>query len=59
MAQSQPFPEPAKGVLQPPCPKCGLPMWLVNLSKVDLEHDLRTFECKVCEHTESAVVKFR
>ena len=57
MARSQQNPDPPNTDLQPPCPKCGNPMWLVNLSKVDRERDLRTFECKVCNHTESAVVK--
>ena len=32
---------------------------LVRLSKYDATHDLRTFECQVCEHTESTVVEFR
>jgi hypothetical protein len=35
------------------------PMWLIRISKYDPEHDLRTFECKVCEHSESTVVKFK
>jgi hypothetical protein len=31
-------------------------MWLVRLSAFDEGQDLRTFECQVCEHTESMVV---
>jgi len=34
-------------------------MWLVRLSSFDDDHDLRTFKCQVCEHTESVKVKFR
>jgi formate dehydrogenase maturation protein FdhE len=59
MAQSQPVPESPQSELQPPCPTCGVPMWLVRLSKFDGEQDLRTFKCQVCEHTESMVVKFK
>ena len=44
---------------QPPCPRCGMPMWLVRIAKFDATHDLRTFECKVCEHTENKVVEFK
>jgi hypothetical protein len=43
---------------QPPCPKCGVPMWLVRLSAFDEAHDLRTFKCQVCNDTESMAVKF-
>jgi hypothetical protein len=44
--------------LQPPCPKCRNPMWLVRLTKYDDKHDLRSFECKVCEHSENRIVRF-
>jgi len=44
---------------QPPCPKCGAPMWLVRMSAFDDTHDLRTFNCQVCEHTQSMAVKFK
>ena len=47
-----------EAALRPPCPKCGAPMWLMRLSAFDA-HDLRTFKCQVCEHTESMAVKFR
>ena len=49
---------PERG-LQPPCPTCGVPMWLIRLSKFDEDQDLRTFKCQVCERTESMVVKFK
>jgi hypothetical protein len=42
---------------QPPCPLCGQPMWLMRLSSVDSESDLRTFDCQVCDHTETNIVK--
>ena len=44
-------------MLQPLCPTCGVPMWLIRLSKFEADSDLRTFKCQVCEHTESTVVK--
>jgi hypothetical protein len=31
-------------------------MWLVRLSRIDDTHDLRAFECQVCERNESAVI---
>jgi hypothetical protein len=34
-------------------------MWLVRLSKFDDTNDLRTFECKVCGHTDSKVAVFK
>ena len=59
MAQSQSSSDETKSILQPPCPTCGAPMWLVRSYAIDAEHDLRTFKCQVCEHTESMKVKFR
>ena len=50
---------PKQPVLQPPCTKCGMPMWLVRLSKYDAAHELHTFECQVCEHSENRMVKFK
>jgi len=60
MAQpGNPIPEAPGVTFQPPCPTCGMPMWLTRLSKFDDAHDLRTFECKVCTHVESRVVDFK
>jgi len=59
MAQPISIPEKANTTFQPPCPKCGHPMWLVRLDPYDREHDERTFECNVCAHSQSEVVKFR
>ncbi len=59
MTQPNPVAEKAGVTFQPSCPKCGQPMWLVRLSRYDATHDLRSFECQVCEHTESNVVEFK
>jgi hypothetical protein len=59
MAQPNPLPEKPGVSFQRPCPKCGLPMWLVRLLPVDTQHDERTFECQVCERSENMIVKFR
>jgi hypothetical protein len=40
------------------CSVCGSPMWMTRISKYDNGHDLRTFECKVCDHSESLVIEF-
>ena len=58
MADSESIATSPKPELQPPCPTCGNPMWLVRLSQFDDHRDLRTFQCQVCEFIES-VVKFR
>jgi|KBSSwiStaDraftv2_1062776.scaffolds.fasta_scaffold5919682_1 hypothetical protein len=60
MAQpNHPAPEKPGVTFQPPCPTCGNPMWLMRLSKFNDTHDLRTFKCQVCMHTESNVVEFK
>jgi hypothetical protein len=59
MTQSQPVWDAPKTTLQPPRPTCGVPMWLVRLTPFKDDHDLRTFKCQVCDHTESRAVKFR
>jgi hypothetical protein len=41
------------------CPKCGSAMWLARVEPDKPDHDLRTFECPNCEHTETKVVKFK
>ena len=59
MGQQQSIPDSPKSELQPPCPTCGSPMWLVRLSKFDDASDLRTFKCQVCERIESTVAAFK
>jgi hypothetical protein len=59
MTQPNPISEKSGVTFQPPCPHCQLPMWLVRLEPHDGNHDLRTFECKVCDRTENLIVKFR
>ncbi len=42
---------------KPVCPKCGQKMWLAQLRPADEpHHDLRIFECPVCEISERLVV---
>ena len=50
-------PERPGFTFQPPCPNCGLPMWLVRLVGHGEDRDLRNFECKVCDYTETRVIK--
>ena len=38
------------------CPKCSLPMWLVHIEPDDPDHDIRTYECPECMHSEVLVV---
>ena len=51
MAHFHSIPEPSKVPLQPLCPQCGLPMWLVDIEHPkpgDLTKDKLHFECQVC-----------
>jgi transposase-like protein len=59
MSEPNPISEKSGVTFQPPCPRCGSPMWLVRLDPHDEGHDLRSFECKVCDHSESKVVQFK
>jgi hypothetical protein len=60
MTQSHTVSEEKRSLLQPPCSKCGQPMWLMRVSApIDKEHDLRTFKCHVCLQSETVKVKFR
>ena len=59
MPQSDIFNSRKAVIDHPPCPKCGLPMWLARIEPDKLDHDLRTFECPSCEHTETKVVKYK
>jgi hypothetical protein len=58
MTQPNAISEKPGVTFQPPCPNCNAPMWLVRLQPHSPGHDLRTFECKVCNFTESKVVKY-
>ena len=44
---------------RPPCPKCVTPMWLARITPYKPDYDSRTFECPVCQHAESMIVKYR
>jgi hypothetical protein len=59
MTQPNPISEKPGVTFQLPCPRCRAPMWLVRLEPHDGNHDLRTFECKVCLHSESIVVNYK
>jgi hypothetical protein len=46
-------------VKRPDCPKCGTKMWLARIEPDGKpDHDVRTFECPECDHSESVTVKF-
>jgi hypothetical protein len=42
-----------------PCPKCDQPMRLGLIEPAHPNHDLRTYECDACGHSEAKVVKYR
>jgi len=44
---------------RPVCPRCGGLMWLALIEPDKPDHDRRTFECRECENTLVAIVKYR
>ena len=56
---AQPVPSQRRIPLQPRCPTCGVPMWLIRLTQDGQYQDLRTFRCQTCDRVESTVVKFK
>jgi hypothetical protein len=42
------------------CPKCGLPMFLERVEPAEQpDHDKRHFQCTICDHVETLVVKYK
>jgi hypothetical protein len=48
----------SRAITRPPCSKCGATVMLTHVEPHTPGYDLRTFECPVCKHSESAVVHF-
>jgi hypothetical protein len=44
---------------RPDCTECGARMRLARIEPAQPDHDLRTFECPVCQHSESIAVKYK
>jgi hypothetical protein len=57
MPQSHSNSDTPKTILQPPCPDCGLPMWMMRLSALGKNQDVRMFQCQVCNHTDTVLVE--
>jgi predicted RNA-binding Zn-ribbon protein involved in translation (DUF1610 family) len=58
MTLYQPPTAPFNWIVQRPCPKCGADMVVVRIEPDAPGHDRRTFNCPVCTHSETMVVKF-
>jgi hypothetical protein len=41
------------------CPECHGQMFLRRVEPDVSDHDRRTYECAMCDHTETRVVKYR
>jgi DNA-directed RNA polymerase subunit M/transcription elongation factor TFIIS len=59
MTRYQPATAYSGAIIRPPCNKCGATMLLARIEPDKPGHDLRTFECPKCEHSETVVVKFK
>jgi hypothetical protein len=44
---------------RPDCPQCAAQMYLARIVPEKPGFDLRTFECPLCEHSETIVVRFK
>ena len=44
---------------RPACPTCTAQMYLARIEPEKPGYDLRTFECPMCQHVETAVVQFK
>ena len=45
---------------RPACSKCGALTTLEHIEPADEpDHDLRTFECKICGHAEIVKIKYK
>ena len=45
--------------IRPGCPKCGTQMLLARIVPDSPGHELRTFECPMCEHSEDVVANIK
>ena len=59
MSSSQVSPVPRVLGSSPPCPQCGTGMAITLVRPVTLGVDERTFQCRKCNFSETALVKFR
>jgi hypothetical protein len=59
MARHQMTPSHSVTIDRPACLICGTPIWLASVESEGPTHDRRTFECRVCETSEIAFVKFK
>jgi len=57
MARFHPQATTINVIPQRPCPHCGLKMMLARIEPSRPGFDLRTFECRECDYTESVVAK--
>ena len=49
-----------RAIAPPPCSRCGSPTRLARIVPTkEPDHDLRTFECRVCGNADTVTMKFR
>ena len=59
MMQSQHIDPGPEITERPTCLLCATRMWLTRIAPDHPEHEKRTFECPVCDYSESVVVKYK
>lgn len=42
---------------RPNCTVCGGSMWLTRVSPIEVVHEMRSFECRSCGHTDRYAVR--
>ena len=47
-----------KAIIRPPCEKCGSSTLLARVEPDEPGYDRRTFECPICNHSHSVIVRY-
>jgi ribosomal protein S27AE len=42
---------------RPPCPTCGVPMWIVRVEPLPPDHQKHVWECPKCGHEATMLAK--
>jgi hypothetical protein len=59
MTKYQPATPHSDSIKRPPCSKCGAPTVLCRIEPDSPGHEQHMFECSVCQHEQSEVVKIK
>jgi hypothetical protein len=58
MTRFKPATPATNAIIRPPCEKCGNSTLLARIEPDEPGYDRRTFECPVCDHSQSTIIKY-